>query len=380
MLALNHKCSGCTACAQICHKKAIEMKADCEGFFYPHIDMEKCVNCMKCEKICPVININNYNKNNELSLCYSGYTQIPSELKTCASGGIATVISKEVIKNGMLVFGCRYSDDFSYAYYDYAVDEDDLQLFKSSKYIQARKGNSFEQIKNFLNQDKSVLFIGLPCDVAGLLAFLGKKHKNLYTIDLICHGATSEKVNDEYVRIKEKEYGSKVVYMNLREKIAGWVPPYLCMRFQNGKVFSEPFHNTEYGVAFAEFSRNYCYNCEFKGDNRPSDITIGDYWGLKEHEEGWNSDGVSILFVHSEKGKKIVENLNDVFIMAQDKEKAEKHNPCYNAPRKDTGRRKRYAKNFTKNGLLYACQHKLGLNSKIRIQLSHIYHKVIKNK
>ena len=218
MLAEKHNCCGCSACAVVCPKNAIEMRADAEGFFYPQIDMEKCINCMKCEKVCPVINFSNYYKSETLSLCYSGYMEESAELKSCASGGAATIISRLAVRKGCVVFGCRYADDFSYAYYDCAENEDMIQKFKSSKYIQSRKGSVFRQIRTLLNEDQIVLFIGLPCDVAGLLAFLGKDYDNLYTVDLICHGATSEKVNEQFIRMKEEEYDSKVVYFNVREK------------------------------------------------------------------------------------------------------------------------------------------------------------------
>ena len=378
MLAEKDNCCGCSACAAICPKNAIEMYSDAEGFFYPKIDAEACVNCMKCEKVCPVINFSNYHKREELSVCYSGYIEDSAELKSCASGGAATVISRLAVRNDFFVFGCRYSDDFTYAYYECAKNEDMIHKFKSSKYFQSRKGNVFRQIKKLLNESQNVLFIGLPCDVAGLISFLEKDYDNLYTVDLICHGATSEKVNEQFVRMKEKEYGSKVVYLNVREKCEGWVPPYLFIRFENGEVFSKPFYNTEYGVAFAEFSRKYCYKCTFKGNQRPSDITIGDYWGLKEGEEGWNSDGVSILFVHSKKGEKLIKALEHFSIITQEMKKAQEHNPCYLQPRKSTGRRERYAKHFINYGLAYACKHKMNMKDYIYLILANLYHKVFK--
>ncbi len=45
-------CCGCTACASICVHDAIEMKPDALGFLYPHVDMEKCIECGLCERVC----------------------------------------------------------------------------------------------------------------------------------------------------------------------------------------------------------------------------------------------------------------------------------------------------------------------------------------
>ena len=45
-------CCGCGLCALKCPLKAVAMKPDEEGFLYPVIDEEKCVNCKTCIKVC----------------------------------------------------------------------------------------------------------------------------------------------------------------------------------------------------------------------------------------------------------------------------------------------------------------------------------------
>lgn len=47
------KCCGCNACGDICPKDAITFKTDIEGFWYPEVDMERCIDCGLCEKVCP---------------------------------------------------------------------------------------------------------------------------------------------------------------------------------------------------------------------------------------------------------------------------------------------------------------------------------------
>lgn len=47
-------CCGCSACYAICPVKAINMKIDNEGFYYPIIDEEKCIKCYSCIKVCPL--------------------------------------------------------------------------------------------------------------------------------------------------------------------------------------------------------------------------------------------------------------------------------------------------------------------------------------
>lgn len=45
-------CCGCTACYAICPKNAITMQPDEEGFLYPMIDEEECVDCKSCLRVC----------------------------------------------------------------------------------------------------------------------------------------------------------------------------------------------------------------------------------------------------------------------------------------------------------------------------------------
>ena len=47
-------CCGCTACYAICPKNAISMQPDEEGFDYPVVDAEKCIECFACSKVCPI--------------------------------------------------------------------------------------------------------------------------------------------------------------------------------------------------------------------------------------------------------------------------------------------------------------------------------------
>lgn len=47
-------CCGCTACANICPRDAITMEPDFEGFLYPKVHPDKCVECGLCEKACPI--------------------------------------------------------------------------------------------------------------------------------------------------------------------------------------------------------------------------------------------------------------------------------------------------------------------------------------
>ena len=58
MLNIKEKeqCCGCTACVQKCPKQCIGLAEDNEGFLYPKVNEQICIDCGLCEKVCPVIN------------------------------------------------------------------------------------------------------------------------------------------------------------------------------------------------------------------------------------------------------------------------------------------------------------------------------------
>lgn len=49
-------CCGCSACANACPKKCIEMQFDDEGFLYPVVDSTRCIECGLCTRVCPIQN------------------------------------------------------------------------------------------------------------------------------------------------------------------------------------------------------------------------------------------------------------------------------------------------------------------------------------
>ncbi|MBL3955360.1 Coenzyme F420 hydrogenase/dehydrogenase, beta subunit C-terminal domain, partial [Bacteroides thetaiotaomicron] len=67
---------------------------------------------------------------------------------------------------------------------------DELEYFKGSKYVQSLVRDCFHEIKEYLQQQRVVLYIATPCQIAGLYSYLKKDYSNLLTIDLICHGVS----------------------------------------------------------------------------------------------------------------------------------------------------------------------------------------------
>ena len=57
MIKIKNKkdCCGCSACVQKCPKDSISLEEDYEGFLYPKVNIDTCINCGLCEKVCPML-------------------------------------------------------------------------------------------------------------------------------------------------------------------------------------------------------------------------------------------------------------------------------------------------------------------------------------
>ncbi len=351
-------CCGCSACSLACPLSLIRMTAGTEGFLYPQIEnQDACIQCGKCEKLCPVINVEAIQIPFHNQQTYAAFVRDAADLQKSASGGVASSVSRKIIAEGGVVFGVAYSTDFTRAEYKKAETLAELEAFRSSKYIQAEKGRIYSEVKKTLASGRRTLFIGLPCEVAGLKSFLRKEYDNLTTAELICHGPTSPKVAEEFVHALEKKYRSRVVSINVRYKKDGkWTPPFLRAEFTDGREYLEPFYATDYGRAFGIFSRPSCYSCTYKGDKRVADITIGDYWGCTDADSFYNPAGVSVIFVHTEKGAALLEGVRDLKLTKTEFEHASRANPMLFRSKEKSPQRGVFAQVFAEKGLAAACR------------------------
>lgn len=298
-----NKCTGCSACQNICPKHAISMTMDEDGFRYPVIDKDKCINCGLCKKTCPVINTK---ENLSLNKCYVGYNKDNKVKVNSSFGGIFDAIARNILKEGGIVIGATFDEEMKLKHI--AIDnEKDLEKLKGSKYLQSNLDNIFSYIKENL-KSKKILFVGTPCQVAGLHAYLKKEYDNLFLVDLFCHGVPSPKLFDKYLKELESKNKSKVIKYNFRDKSTGWDTYSNTIYLENNNKISELQKNNPYMKLFLSdiALRKSCYDCNFKIGNKYSDITLGDFWGVqKYYSEMYSKDGVSAVIINTEKGQNI---------------------------------------------------------------------------
>lgn len=355
MLPEKEKCCGCGVCADICNLNACKMVSDNEGFLYPEIIADKCVHCKKCESSCPILNGKKHftaAKHSESSYC--GHYTDETKVKESASGGAASSLAEAVILSGGIVYGVAYSEDFSYAHHIRCTTISEIALLKGSKYNQSRKESIYRSVRNDLVKGLQVMFVGMPCEVVALKTFLQKEYENLLTCDLICEGTTSELVLKEFVEMLENRFKSKCVEFSARYKKYEWAPAYIYAKFSCGKEYCKLAHYTDYGEAHTSFLRPSCYNCNCKGENRASDITLGDCWGIPRNSELWNKYGVSVLMVHTEKGMEFLHKLKqfDLYEFSYDI----KNNPRFATSAHMDGNRRIFSDNIKEKGLKTTCK------------------------
>lgn len=230
------------------------------------------------------------------------------------SGGIFTALSDFILSENGIVYGCVLNEKFE-AEHIRAENENDRNRMRGSKYIQSNLGNTFKQVENDLQDGKKVLFSGTSCQIAGLKKFLEKEYKNLFCVDIVCHGVPSPLVWKKYLAWQEEKQHGKVIGVDFRnKKDFGWSAHVETLTIQKAdgskfSVNSEVFKNLFYGH---KMLRPCCYKCPYKDIIHPADITIADYWGIDKACPGFNDNkGVSLVLLNNDRGKMWFEKFTD---------------------------------------------------------------------
>lgn len=324
------KCCGCHGCTNICPKSCISMEIDQEGFWYPKVDKNLCIDCHLCEKVCPILEVP-HKKEAFNILTYACKNKNDEIRKESSSGGVFYLLCEYVMNNDGIVFGASYNEQFEVRHTCVETLEECVQ-FRSSKYVQSKIGETYKQVRTFLNQGRLVMFSGTPCQIEGLSGYLRKEYSNLIKVDIACHGVPSPMVYKKYINDLENEYQSKLTSLSFRNKDTGWNTYSFKAEFGNGQVKQELGSDNIYMKGFLKdiYLRPSCFECEFKKPYTTADITLGDYWGVSGiHPEFIDEKGISLIFVHSQKGKDIFEKISvELDVLESDFDYATKCNPA----------------------------------------------------
>lgn len=298
-------CTGCGACVAICKYGAIKINVDRYGYYRPIVYENKCIQCSMCTKLCPSKDYFHFYHPNKVLAASSFNT---NALEQCASGGAADTISTIFLQryNGIVYGTVILNNRVVFKSTDQILD---LCAFRGSKYVSSTPGDSFAKIRQQLCAGRAVLFVGLPCQVAGLKKVVPKDLlENLFTIDLICHGAPSSEHLAEHLRYR---YGKKSKIIRFRDQNGG----FNIIVENKGKETQIPFGADLYMLGFINgyCYRPSCYQCKYAQHNRVGDITLGDFWGLETKNKLLfkNKYSSSLILINSEKGLKLCDGLEE---------------------------------------------------------------------
>ena len=302
------ECCGCTACMSCCPTQAIEMCPDCEGFLYPKIDANKCIDCGKCLKVCK--DVRYYDEHQKVFACWSKDDALRAK---SSSGGVFSLLAEYILLQGGDVCAVGYSDDYTECLHKIISSIDDLDDLRRAKFVQSKKHDVFSKLKSILIQGKRVLFCGTPCEVGGLRQFLGKDYSNLITCDIICGCVSSPGVYKKYIDFISQKYNSKVISVNFKDKRAGWRGKAIAVKFENGEEYLNSILDDDYTVSFhSRYNiRPSCFNCKYRNLQRGSDFTLGDFWAIEKYKPEYDDNkGTSFVLTNTSRAESVLRKLD----------------------------------------------------------------------
>lgn len=366
-------CCGCTACKSICPQNAIKMKPDTEGFLYPLINQELCIDCGICIETCAFQKGYDISQNYKIPEVYALKHKSSIVRKSSSSGGAFTAISDYILSIGGIIYGATFDENIR-VIHKRANTVEGRNSFRGSKYVQSDLSNVFEQVKTDLLEEKPVLFTGTGCQVAGLKKYLLKSKVNiekLFLVDFICHGTSSPLIFKDYISLLEKKHRSKVIQYYFRSKVNGWGHTEEVI-FMNGKHdYTSTLSKIHKKLFYSNLCiRPSCHVCRYANKTRPSDITMADFWGIENYfPEFKDFLGVSAIIVNSYKGSKIFANITkSIDYKLSNIEACAKKQRNLNKPTIVNPRREEFWYDYNKYGFIYNAKKYAGYSYKGRFK------------
>lgn len=315
---LKKDCCACYACEEVCPVAAITMTPDKKGFYYPVVDPKTCISCGMCKKACVVQKPRLVEYEESFPKAVAAYNKDLDVRKGSTSGAMFPVFAKYIIEEKQgYVGGAKYDEDMNVVS-AVANTMEGVKAFYGSKYCKGLLDDSFKRIKELLDQGEYVLFSGLPCECSGLRGFLKKDYEKLYICEILCHAGPSAKVFKAYVKYLEDKFNDKITHVTFRQKKTGWEPHQTSMvvEFKNREPLRVVNRSNNYHRAFANdyIAREGCASCRFTHLNRAGDVTVGDFWGIKDiHPDMYDNQGASMVLINNQRGLELWNAVKDNF-------------------------------------------------------------------
>jgi len=304
------------------------MSEDTNGFLYPQIQTELCVDCGLCVNSCA---FGKSIKTEMDPLVFAARLEDVDERMRSQSGGAFWALARQIISSKGVIYGAGMANDLTVRHMR-AETIEELEPLRQSKYVQSDTNDTFSQAKNDLEHGRKVLFSGTPCQVAGLNAYLEHyktDRAGCLTVDLICFGIPSPKLYQDYVAFLSQKYLNVSCFVFRDKTYQGWHTSVEKIVFSDGK-YMKAYHSNDYlNLFYSRLAlRPTCTNCLYAQANRCSDITLGDYWGIEEaHPDFWDETGVSVVMLNTHKGHRLFQEIEELAIMESSFSLASKEQP-----------------------------------------------------
>jgi coenzyme F420-reducing hydrogenase beta subunit len=275
----DERCTGCMACAAVCPVNAIEIKRDDEGFLVPSRDASRCISCYKCHDACQVYKP--LQKERDITQQYYAVKNKDEVRRLSSSGGVFTALSDAILNRGGVICAASMGEDFKVKHV-FATTKQERDLMRKTLYVQSDISKVYEKIRSHLAEQVPVLFVGTPCQVAGLYNGLSDSILNfLYTCDIVCHGVPSPGVYDSFIAYL-RDWKGTLDEFNFRDKEIGWKHGYTVSAVFDGKKIINKPEIQSFNKMFSRniINRQSCANCLYTNYDRVGDVTIGDCWEL----------------------------------------------------------------------------------------------------
>lgn len=254
------------------------------------------------------------------------YQDSRMSVQQSSSGGAFTgIVDSFYEKNPMgICYGAAFDENYNVVHLR-ADTKKKTSTFRTSKYCFSSYSKTLESVLCDLQQNRSVLFSGTPCQIAALKKYLGKNSvsmERLLTVDILCHGSPEAKWWQEYRSWFEKKRKSSISFFSFRWKMTRWHGYSMYAELKNGKRCVNTHDLQVYmDLYFTHLiMRKSCYSCQFAKIERISDITLGDFWGCDDVmpnvlSKNDRQRGVSLILVNTDKGQSILEQLKSIITL-----------------------------------------------------------------
>ncbi len=269
-----------------------------------------------------------------------------------SSGGVFYALAKKTLSTGGVVVACKMNSEGK-AVHGVCHNMEELPEFMTSKYVQSEIGNCLIATGDELKAGREVMFVGAPCQAAGLIGYLKTKKidtEKLLCVDFICHGVPSPYVWREYLNGVINGEWAQSITANFRHKLYGWRKFALFVKTEHQKQYLRIKNKDLYMRGFLKdiFLRPSCYRCRFKALHHDTDITLSDFWNFEQFESTIkdNDTGVSLVITQSKKGDKVLNELEEMAIDPMPFEVVSKANKTMFLSARMTDQRERFFKGY----------------------------------